>query len=314
MKRSRALMLGAAALIGIPVIAFGIYIAVNFVLPSLFTEPSMTGVPTARSNNLDALRTQQAERNLTATAMRGSFYQNNVRAIAFAQPHADSGNAQTLYVSCTAARGVTATPNNAPSPTPMPSPTPDPTPAAVGESNFVFLSIVGEESEACYQVGEILNGNYVLAVGVTKEIDGEVAIDLGNLANSQLSEEINVNLAQIRSDQRNRDNWMISARGFDFNRFPIAKFTDAELIGLPERAYREGETLTFQIKGNLQVREAVRQTTFTAMGRYQDGVLVVTAFTDLKLTDLGLQPPNLGFVRVNDEVRIVLNLVARATD
>ncbi len=127
-------------------IAFGIYIAVNFVLPSLFTEPSMTGVPTARSNNLDALRTQQAERNLTATAMRGSFYQNNVRAIAFAQPHADSGNAQTLYVSCTAARGVTATPNNAPSPTPMPSPTPDPTPAAVGGSNFVFLSIVGEES------------------------------------------------------------------------------------------------------------------------------------------------------------------------
>lgn len=47
-------MLGAAALIGIPVLAFGIYIAVNFVLPSIFTTPSVTGVPTARSNNLDA--------------------------------------------------------------------------------------------------------------------------------------------------------------------------------------------------------------------------------------------------------------------
>jgi polyisoprenoid-binding protein YceI len=159
-----------------------------------------------------------------------------------------------------------------------------------------------------------LNGNFVLAVGVTKEIAGEVAIDLGNLANSQLSEEINVNLAQIRSDQRNRDNWMISERGFNFNRFPIAKLTDAELIGLPARAYREGETITFQIKGNLQVRETVRETIFTAMGRYADGVLVVTAFTDLKLTDLDLNPPDLGFVRVNDDMRIILNLVARAAN
>jgi len=313
MKRSRTLMLGAAALIGIPVLAFSIYIAVNFILPALFTTPSVTGVPTARSNNLDALRTQQAARTLTATAARSSFYQNDVRA-AVGMPEAGAPIAQELYVSCTAARGVTATPNNAPTATPMPTATPEPTPAAAGESNFVFLTIVGEESEACYQVGEILNGSFVLAVGVTKEIAGEVAIDLGNLANSQLSEEINVNLAQIRSDQRNRDNWMISERGFNFNRFPIAKLTDAELIGLPARAYREGETITFQIKGNLQVRETVRETIFTAMGRYADGVLVVTAFTDLKLTDLDLNPPDLGFVRVNDDMRIVLNLVARAAN
>lgn len=307
-------MLGAAALIGIPVLAFGIYIAVNFVLPSIFTTPSVTGVPTARSNNLDALRTQQAERALTATAARNSFYQNGARAVAFSAAEQPALRPQALYISCTAARGATATPNNAPTATPMPTATPEPTPSAAEESNFVFLRIVGEESEACYQVGEILNGSFVLAVGVTNAIDGEVAIDLGNLANSQLSEEINVNLAQIRSDQRNRDNWMISDRGFNFNSFPIAKFTDAELIGLPERAYREGESLTFQIKGNLQVRENVRETTFTAMGRYAEGVLVVTAFADLKLTELGLTPPNLGFVRVNDEVRIVLNLVARAAE
>lgn len=307
-------MLGAAALIGIPVLAFGIYIAVNFVLPSIFTTPSVTGVPTARSNNIDALRTQQAERALTATAARNSFYQNGARAVAFDAADQPALRPQELYISCTAARGATATPRNAPTATPMPTATPEPTPSAAEESNFVFLSIVGEESEACYQVGEILNGSFVLAVGVTKEIAGEVAIDLGNLANSQLGEEINVNLAQIRSDQRNRDNWMISDRGFNFNRFPIAKFTDAELIGLPERAYREGESLTFQIKGNLQVRENVRETVFTAIGRYEDGVLVVTAFADLKLTELGLTPPNLGFVSVNDDVRIVLNLVARAAE
>jgi len=320
MKGSRMLMLGAAALIGIPVLAFGIYIAVNFVLPALFTTPSVTGVPTARSSNLDALRTQQAERALTATAARSSFYQNGVRAAAFAAPEAGEQIAQELYVSCTAARGVTATPNNAPTATPTLTvtptlaTTPEPTPAATSEPNFVFLTIIGEESEACYQVGEILNGRFVLAVGVTKEIAGEVAIDLNNLANSQLSEEINVNLAQIRSDQRNRDNWMISERGFNFNRFPIAKLTDAELIDLPARPYREGETVTFQIKGKLQVREAIRETVFTATGRYADGVLVVTAFADVKLTDFGLNPPDLGFVRVNNDVRIVLNIVARAAE
>lgn len=148
MKRSRALMLGAAALIGIPVIVFGIYIAVNFIIPSIFTTPSVTGVPTARSNNLDALRTQQAERNLTATAARKSLYQHGVHAVAFGANAERPLPAQELYVSCTAARNATATPANVPTATPMPTATPEPTPTATAELNFVFLTIVGEESRS----------------------------------------------------------------------------------------------------------------------------------------------------------------------
>jgi polyisoprenoid-binding protein YceI len=317
----RAMIIGLAIAVAL-VAVFGLYIAINFIIPSIVTEVAMTGVPTARSSRIDALRTQQAQTATArpaanATATTGAKHLNDgLFAASFGEgaPVIASAQGGELYVSCTAVRGATATPSGAQAATPEATAeaTPEATAAApTGEANFVFLTIDAAASEACYQVGEILRGNYVLVVGVTKTISGEVAIDLNNVANSVLGDEIVVNLSELRTDQPNRDRWMISANGFNFNQSPLARLTDTEILGLPARAYVPGETLSFQIKGKFEIKGQKYDAVFNAMGRYENNTLVVTAYYDTKLSEIGLFPPDLGFVRVNDEVRILLNLVAR---
>lgn len=315
MKRTRAAMLIVAALVGIPALIFGIYVAVNFIIPSLVTEVAVTGVPTARSNaTLDAIRTSQAATRsaTTQTPSGGTRSDEGVLSVSYSEPSDPYALAQELYRSCTADRGITATPSDQPTPTEAPViPTGTPAPAPSGDPNFVLLNIVGEESEACYQIGEILRGQYTVAIGVSKQISGEVAIDLNNVANSLIGEEIVVNLAELRSDQGNRDRWMISRQGFNFNEKPFARLTNARLEGLPAMPYTEGDSLGFKIIGDLTVNDTTVETTFTAFGYYKDNTLVLTAYTDTKLTTFGLTPPDLGVVKANDEVRIILNLVAR---
>lgn len=305
------------------VVIVGAYVAIKYIIPSIVTEVAVTGVPTPNNSRFDALKTSQAQ---TATARPQSTATTTgaligapgsaIVSIAYVPPVVPVLPAQeNLYTSCTAVRGITPTPSDA-APTPTVMPTAEPTAEAAppsGEANFVFLTISAEESEACYQVGEILRDRFNFVVGVTKTIAGEVAIDLNNVANSQMGDEFNVNLAEIKSDQGNRDRWMISGQGFNFNAQPIAKLTNTQLIGLPARPYVEGETLTFQIVGELTIKDTTRQLTFNSTAKYENDVLVVTAYTDTKLTEIGLFPPDLGFVKVNDEVRIILNLVARPT-
>lgn len=317
MKLRTLVLIAIAAII----LVVGGYIAINFIIPSIVTEVAVTGVPTARSSNLDALKTSQAETRAAQTASpptatnsaRYTDPASGIQRASFVDEPLtrDTQQSGPLYESCTAARSATMTPADQPTPTAAPTNTPEPTVEPSGQSDFVFLVIVAEESEACFQASEILNGRPTIAVGVTRTIAGEIAIDRANVANTQLGEEFNVNLAELQSDQRQRDRWVISAMGFNFNQFPFARLTEAKVVGLPARPYQEGETLTFQITGKLTVREVTRDVVFNAKAMFKDGTLVATAYTDNNLTDFGLNPPNLGFVRVNDPFRIVLNIVAR---
>jgi polyisoprenoid-binding protein YceI len=314
--KARTLLIAAAAAV---ILVVGGYIAINFIIPSIVTEVAVTGVPTARSSNLDDARNTATARALTAvspTSTNTASGLAGIQSVAFVEaPLSRPAYQQApLYQSCTADRGATATPQGAAMPTA--EATAEPTMAATmaapaGEGDFVFLKVVAEESEACFQIGEILNGNFVLAIGATKTITGEIAIDRANVANTQMGEEFVVNLAELQSDQRNRDRWIISQQGFNFNASPFAKLTEAKLVGLPARAYTEGEMLNFQIEGKLTIKEVTRDVVFTASAKFEGGTLVANAYYDTKLTDFGLNPPNLGFVRANDEFRIVLNLVAR---
>jgi polyisoprenoid-binding protein YceI len=306
------------AAIAAAVVLVGGYVAIKYIIPSIVTEVAVTGVPTARSNNLDVLKTSQAETRIARTATPQTRTLNASSAdsssglmnAAYVElPEAGAAQqAAPLYESCIAAREATPTPE------PTIVPAAEATPAAeapAGDADYVFLTVVAEESEACFQVFEMLRGRPTTAVGVTKTIAGEIALDRANIANTQLGEEFNVNLAELKSDQGMRDRWVISSMGFNFNQFPFAKLTEAKAIGLPARPYQEGEVLQFQITGKLLIREAAVDVTFNAKASFKDGTLVANAYADYKLTDWGLQPPDLGFVKVEDPFRIVLNIVAR---
>jgi polyisoprenoid-binding protein YceI len=192
---------------------------------------------------------------------------------------------------------------------------------SAGGDNIVFLSIVGSESEACYLASEVFLENNMMnipagfngPVGITKTITGDIAIDLNNLANSQIG-DITINISEFKSDNDRRDGF-IRRQFLESNKYPFAMLKNATISGLPSTAYTEGETLNFQIKGTLNVHDTDRETTFDVTGTYKDNVLVVKATTDLKMSEVGVQPPELpGFLRVDDAVRLVVNLVARPSE
>ena|SRR5258708_5256328 len=193
-----------------------------------------------------------------------------------------------------------------------------PSAATTGGDNIVFLSIVGSESEACYTTAETFLKDNMMglppgfngAVGITKTIKGDVALDLTNVANSQIG-DITINISEFQSDNSLRDNY-IRSHFLESNTFPFVTLTNASAIGLPGGAYKDGDTLKFQIKGTLTAHGKKRDTTFDATGSYTGGALVVRAVTVLNMSDFGIQPPNIAnLLKVEDTLQLVVNMVAR---
>jgi len=196
--------------------------------------------------------------------------------------------------------------------------TPAATTAAPAAEDIVFLEVAGSESEACYLASEVFLDNNMMgmkagfngAVGVTKTIKGEIALDRANVANSQIG-DITINISEFKSDNDRRDGF-IRQNFLQSNKYPFATLTEATAVGLPATAYKEGDTLTFKIQGTLTVLDKKRATTFDATGTFKDGTLVIRAVTDLKMSDFGIDPPSIGgLLKVDDATRIIVNLVAR---
>src|SRR5262249_29592675 len=160
-------------------------------------------------------------------------------------------------------------------------------------SDFIVLNVVGNESEACYTVGEILinQGNvFNLAVGVTQAINGEVAIDRANVANSKIG-DIKIDVSQFKSDSFMRDG-RIRRNFLESNKYPYVNLTNAQAIGLPNRAYKDGETLHFQVVGTLEVHATQQQIPFDTTATLTGSTLVVTAKTNILMSQFGIQPPD----------------------
>jgi len=301
MKNRNRVVFAALALVVIVVAGF--FIVRDWVVPT-FASPSVTGVPTV-ANPFAA--TKGSSVAPASDGISQIAYVDSVQLPIRPQQ-------TTLYRSCTEDRSATPTPTGA-----APVATVEATAAATevaaatpSASDKVVLRIVATESEACYQVGEIFlqNNQFALATGVTTNIDGFVQVDRANVTASQIS-DININIAEFKSDSGRRDG-IIRQRWLESNKFPVATFKEAVFVGLPARAYKDGEVLDFQIKGKLTLKETTKEVSFTVQGALTGDTLVVTGYLDTKMSDFNIEAPNVGgFVRANDEFRIVLNLVAR---
>jgi polyisoprenoid-binding protein YceI len=312
MKNRRPLVI-IVALVALVAIV-GIIYAVATLVTYANTTSARTGTPAITSQFGD-IKTKVK----SPTPSDGAFRADDVVLVAYTYPPvAMPLPQQALYESCTVVRGETATPtmNSAATPAGTIEPTVEVTTEAnttSAEPDFIVMQVVGDESEACYQVGEVFfrEGNrFNMAVGVTQAINGEVAVDRANLANSKIG-EIAIDISQFRSDDSMRDG-AIRRNWLETNTYPIAKLTNAHPEGLPARAYQDGEVVTFKIVGDLTVREITKEVTFDAQASLTGDTLVVTASTNILMSDFGANPPDMaGMLRANDETRIVLNLVLR---
>jgi polyisoprenoid-binding protein YceI len=316
-SRNRLIFIGGVLMIAL----VAAYLAFDRLFPNDY-NPSVTGVPTS-----DGISSIDRARTSTAQARTPSGMNDN--GITFASYTGDvvrdiPSQTDPLFKSCTEAR--VSRPEGRPDATAEPTmeatmgatmeATMEATMAAEmmpsGTPDLVRVAVVGAESEACYQIGEIFlnNNEFRVAVGVTRSIEGEIEIDRDNIANSVIG-DIKINISEFRSDEGRRDT-AIQRRWIETNTYPFATLSEVRIVGLPARKYVDGETLKFQVVGMLELRQTKLETTFDVEATLTGDLLVVRAVAPIKLTDFNIEPPTIGgFVSADNDMIIVLNLVAR---
>ncbi|WP_040338108.1 YceI family protein [Candidatus Blastococcus massiliensis] len=151
---------------------------------------------------------------------------------------------------------------------------------------------VAPGSTAGYRVDEVLNGVDNTVAGTTDAVTGSVVVEDGSL----VSAEVVVDVAGIATDNGRRDSYFRDSI-MDVDRHPTATFAVTEPVELPELT---GTPVTIPVTGELTVKGATRevQVDLSAV-RTPEGV-DVSGSIPVTFADHGIDPPNLGFVRVED--------------
>ena len=209
---------------------------------------------------------------------------------------------------------ATAAPATAAPATAAPQPEVTQAPAAAQPTGDATLyRIVSEESEARYEIDEILRGEPFRVVGRTDQVAGDIILDFANAASSQIG-VIRINVRTLMTDEERRDRAtrsriLQSAE----DAYEFVDFTPTSLEGLPDTV-SVGDTATFTIVGDLKIRE------ITAEARFEATVNVVaedrlegTAEATVLRSTYDLIIPNVPFVAdVSDEVLLGIEFVATA--
>jgi polyisoprenoid-binding protein YceI len=176
-------------------------------------------------------------------------------------------------------------------------------------SEPILFQIVQSESEARFSIDEVLRGNPKTVIGVTDQVAGEILFDPADLSSVQIG-TILVNARTLATDD-DRRNRAIGNQILDTGNFEFITFTPTEISGLPE-AVSSGETVNFQITGDLTIRDVTNEVTFEATVTFvSDDRLDGSASTIVVKEDFGLTIPNVPFVaNVSEEVGLVIDFAA----
>jgi len=179
-------------------------------------------------------------------------------------------------------------------------------------SGIMTFAIVPSESKVTYEVAETFinqNNRFNLAVGVTNNVNGTIQANLQNPPASTLG-EFTIDVSQFTSDSSRRDNairnnWLESAR------FPTAVFKPTSIAVLPG-SYEEGKDYSFQVTGDLTVKETTRPVTFDVTAKLTGDTLSGKATTTILLSDFNVGPISiLGVLKTEDQAKLTLEFVAR---
>jgi polyisoprenoid-binding protein YceI len=152
---------------------------------------------------------------------------------------------------------------------------------------------VAPGSSAGYRVHEVLNGADVTVAGTTDQVSGSAVIAGGDLADA----DVTVDVASVRTDSGQRDSYF---RGnvMDVDAHPTATFSVTRPADLPELT---GTPVTVPVTGELTLAGVTQQVqTEVSVVRTAAGV-DVSGSVPVTFGDYGIDAPNLGFVRVDDQ-------------
>lgn len=153
---------------------------------------------------------------------------------------------------------------------------------------------VGDGSYAGYRVDEVLNGVDATVVGRTAKVTGEVTVTDQTVA----AASITVDVASIATDQGSRDSYFRNTAMQTF-RYPTATFVLTQPVAATSTP-RTGATQTVTATGDLTLANKTRPVTVRMDAAFDGTHAQVVGRIPITFTDFGVQPPSLGFVRVED--------------
>ena len=185
--------------------------------------------------------------------------------------------------------------------------TPTEAPAAA-DDGLVILSIVPDESEARFNIYELLNGQDKTVIGKTNQVAGEVAINPNDLSQVKFG-PIQVNARTFATDDSRRNN-AIRNRILMTDQYEYVTFTPTSISGL-DGSGAVGQTYTFQVSGDLTIRDTTKPVTFDiTLKAESDTRLSGFAAATIKRSDFEIAIPSVPFVaNVADEITLELDFV-----
>ncbi|MEM9954554.1 MAG: YceI family protein [Chloroflexota bacterium] len=179
-------------------------------------------------------------------------------------------------------------------------------------SEQVVYRIDTTQSSVEYQVDEWFAGqNVSTAMGTTTQIAGDILINTGDYASSQVG-TIVINIEQFESDSDLRDR-RIRQEFLESELYPEATFVTTELINFPDEI-TQGQPYMFQMLGDLAIKETTLSEQWDVTVTLSDDTLTGTASTTILMSAYDVGPIEIiGLVETSNDVLLTFDFVATAT-
>ena len=219
----------------------------------------------------------------------------------FKTPAASSGQIQAIPLATSATQVSTTAAH----------PTAAASSAATVSTSAVTLQMIQAESEARFVIDEVLNDAPKTVIGTTDQVAGEIAINPQDPTQTRVG-VIQVDARALTTDSEFR-NRAIKNQILETDQYEYVTFTPTEIIGLPQ-AGAVGTPYTFQVVGDLTIRDVTKQVTFDVTATAAAASRIEgTATTSIAYADYGISIPQVRQVAsVADQVRLELDFVAVA--
>ncbi len=194
-----------------------------------------------------------------------------------------------------------ASPTNTAAPAVAETAAPEPTmPVPQTGSGGLVIAIDAQNSEARYRVREQLANRDLPndAIGKTKAISGSISVQPDGTIDAASSKFV-VDLSTLQSDVSMRDNF-VRRNVLQTSQFQDATFAPTQVSGLSWPLPQSG-AVTFQLTGDLTIRDVTKQVTWDVTGEIQDsqmGKASGTAVTSFTFTDFNLTQPRVPSVLI----------------
>jgi polyisoprenoid-binding protein YceI len=174
-----------------------------------------------------------------------------------------------------------------------------------------MFQIVPGDSEARFLIDEVLLGEPITAVGRTDQVAGSIAVDPSDPASAEVG-VVRVNARTLATDNQRR-NQAVGRFILQTAQFEYIDFAPTAVDGLPD-SVNVGEPFTFQITGDLTIRDITNEATFEAtVTPVSETRLEGAATATIQRGGYNLVIPNVPNVAdVSEDVRLEIDFVATA--